>query len=86
MNRFVALTTIDNPYDPFEQFTLWYQFDMEKQYNSCAYLARMARMFSNFSEEENDLQIEEAIDEIIKSDFRKIYKKLVKEVNENEKE
>ena len=86
MNRFVALTTIDNPYDPFEQFTLWYQFDMEKHYNSCAYLARMAKTFPNFSEEENDLQIEEAIDEIIKLDFRKIYKKLVKEVNENEKE
>lgn len=86
MNRLVALTTIDNPYDPFEQFASWYQFDMEKHYNSCAYLARMAKIFPNFSEEENDLQIEEAIDKIIKLDFRKIYKKLVKEVNENEKE
>ena len=86
MNRLVALTTIDNPYDPFEQFTLWYQFDMAKHYTSCAYLPRMAQLFPNFSEEENDLQIEEAIDEIIKLDFRKIYKKLVKEVNENEKE
>ena len=84
MNRFVALTTIDNPYDPFEQFTLWYQFDMEKHYNSCAYLARMAKTFPNFSEEENDLQIEEAIDEIISLDFRKIYKKVIREVDESD--
>lgn len=84
MNRLVALTTIDNPYDPFEQFTSWYQFDMEKQYNSCAYLARMAKTFNNFSEQENDLQIEEAIDEIISLDFRNIYKKVIKEDNEND--
>lgn len=24
------LTTFDNPYDPFEQFTLWWLFDNEK--------------------------------------------------------
>lgn len=84
MNRLVALTTIDNPYDPFEQFASWYQFDMEKQYNSCSYLARMTKTFNNFSEEENNLQIEEAIDEIISLDFRNIYKKVVKEINEND--
>ena len=25
-----ALTTFDNPYDPFEQFTQWFMFDEEK--------------------------------------------------------
>lgn len=78
MARF-ALTTIDNPYDPFTQFDSWFLFDVEKGYNSCGYLARIARTSDEFSEEENDEEIERAIDEIIKYDFENIYKKVKKE-------
>ena len=70
------LTTSDNPYDPFEQFQSWFLFDVEKGYNSCAYLGRIARTSEQFSDEENNIIIEEAIDEIIKYDFRNIYKKV----------
>lgn len=73
------LTTIDNPYSPFEQFTLWMLFDSEKGYNSCAYLGRVARTSDQLSDEENDLEIERAIDEIVKYDFMNIYKKVRKE-------
>lgn len=73
------LTTIDNPYDPFEQFDLWFLFDIEKGYNSCAYLARIARTSDQLSDEENNEEIERAIDEIIKYDFMNIYKKVRKE-------
>ena len=38
-----ALTTFDNPYDPFDQFDQWYMFDTDKGYNSAAYLARIAK-------------------------------------------
>ena len=70
------LTTWDNPYDPFEEFTLWFLFDEEKGYRSCAYLGRIAKTSEEFSEEENNLEIEKAIDEIIQYDFRNIYKKV----------
>jgi hypothetical protein len=70
------LTTFDNPYDPFEQFTSWFLFDVEKGYNTCSYLGRIARTSDQLSEEENELEIERAIDEIIKYDFRNIYKKV----------
>ncbi|NCU27941.1 hypothetical protein EOM86_14690 [Candidatus Nomurabacteria bacterium] len=81
------LTTIDNPYDPFDQFDLWFMFDTEKGYDSCGYLGRIARTSSAFSEDENEEEIERAIDEIIKYDFRQIHKKVRKEVDEtNEKE
>ena len=73
------LTTIDNPFDPFTQFEQWFLFDVEKGYNSCSYLARIAKTSDQFTEDENDKEIERAIDEIIKYDFMNIYKKVTKE-------
>lgn len=78
----VALTTFDNPYDPFEQFDSWFQFDVDKQYNTCGLLGRVARTSDQMSEQENDEEIERAIDEIIKYDFQNIYKKVRKEDNQ----
>lgn len=75
-----ALTTFDNPYDPFDQFDQWFQYDLDKGYNSCAYLDRIARTSDQLSEEENDREIERAIDEIIKYDFMNIYKKVKRQV------
>lgn len=70
------LTTFDNPYDPFTQFTEWFLFDEEKGYHTCGYLGRIARTSDAFSEEENDREVERAIDEIIRYDFRNIYRKV----------
>ena len=72
------LTTFDNPYDPFEQFTSWFMFDVEKGYNSCAYLARIAKLTDDMSDQEISDEINRAIDEIIKYDFMNIYKKVEK--------
>lgn len=76
MGRKYFLTTIDNPYDPSKDFTSWFMFDVEKGYNSCAYLGRIAKTSDILSDEENDLEIERAIDEIISHDFMDIYKKI----------
>ena len=71
------LTTVDNPFDPFDQFDSWYQFDVDKGYNSCSYLARIARTSDQLSDAENEKEIERAINEILKYDFMNIYKKVV---------
>ena len=63
--------------DSFEQFTSWFMFDEEKGYHTCSYLGRIARTSDQLSEEENELENERAIDEILKYDFRNIYKKVV---------
>ena len=79
--RECMLTTIDNPFDPFDQFNSWLMFDMDKGYGSCSYLDRIARTSDQFSDKENNEEIERAIDEIIKYDFRNIYKKVSKEID-----
>lgn len=71
-----ALTTVDNPYSPFTHFTEWMMFDIEKGYNSCAYLGRIARTSDELSDDENDDEIERAIDEIVKLDFLDLYMKV----------
>ena len=70
------LTTIDNPFNPFKDFDSWFLFDVEKGYNSCAQLARIAKTSNEFTEQEEDEEIERAIDEIIKYDFMNIYVKV----------
>ena len=70
------LTTFDNPYNPFDEFTSWFMFDEEKGYHSCAYLVRIAKTSEQLSDEENAQEIEREIDEIIKYDFQNIYKKV----------
>ena len=68
-----ALTTSDNPFNPFTQFSQWYLYDMEKGYNSCGYLARIAKLSDALSPQEVDDEIERAIDEIIQYDYLNIY-------------
>lgn len=77
-----ALTTVDNPYDPFTQFDSWYTFDQDKGYGTCSYLDRIANTSDSLTDEENEREIERAIDDIIKYDFMNIYKKVVLDENE----
>ena len=74
----IMLSTIDNPYDPFDDFNNWFMFDVQKGYNSCAYLARVAQTSDQFTEKETFEEIERAIDEIIEHDFMNVYIKLTK--------
>ena len=75
----VMLTTIDNPYNPFEQFDLWLLFDKEKGYNTCEYLARIVNLTNDMSEKEIDVDTDRAIDDIIVNDPFGIYKKVTSE-------
>ena len=72
----VKTTTFDNPYDPFEQFTLWYLFDTEKGYNTCGKLDRISNYSDDMTEKEVNDEHNRAIDELISFDFLNIYKKV----------
>lgn len=75
------LSTIDNPFDYFEQFDLWNQFDIEKGYYTCQYLAKIVNQKinlydNNLTEKEINEVIEDTIDEIIELNPLNIYKKV----------
>ena len=76
MTKDCMLTTIDNPFNPFEEFTSWFLFDVEHGYNSCSRLARIAKFSDDLTQKEIDEENERAIDEIIENDFLNIYKKV----------
>ena len=78
MDNEYMLTTFDNPFDPFEQFTSWFLFDIEKGYYTCAYLARIVTIGDDYTEKEVNDAIDQAIDTIIENDFLNIYKRVSK--------
>lgn len=80
MHNKCMLSTKDNPFNPLEDFDNWYLYDMEKGYDSCGYLMRIARLSDDFTQKESDVEIERAIDEIIKFNPLNIYIKVSKQV------
>lgn len=70
----VAITTIDNPFDPFDQFKDWFGFDSVQGYNTVDLLGRVANYSNSLPPAEQDLAVEDAIDSIVK--LNPMYKKV----------
>ena len=80
------LTTIDNPYDPFDQFDEWYSYDefrarMENRPTCCAYLARVSMNSDDVSDNEFNRTIGDVIDEIVKLNLSGKFKKVTRPVH-----
>ena len=82
MNDHHMLTTLDNPFDPFDDFTSWYMFDCEKGYNTSSRLARIANIDSEMTQKEVDEELERVMDLIVKYDFEGNYIKVNKKNDE----
>ena len=72
------LTTIDNPFDPFDDFDKWFAFDEAHGYHSCSYLANIMKTSNAFSVEDQMKEKERAIDEIVKFNLNGLYKKVTR--------
>lgn len=59
------LTTVDNPYDPFTDYESWLAFDEQNNYNTNGLLARMALTSNDLTDEENELAINHAVNDIL---------------------
>lgn len=68
--RRFMLTTKDNPFNPFTDYDDWYAFDQQKGYHSTEYQARIAFTSPDLTDEENEMIIDQAIEEIIDIDKR----------------
>lgn len=82
MDRAYMLSTTDNPFDPFNDFTSWYMFDCEKDHNTCALLARIANVNDEMSQKEIEEELERAMDFIVKHDLEDKFIKVHEKQNE----
>lgn len=81
MSKRVSITTIDNPFDPIEDFASWFDFDVEKGYYTCSKLARISNVSDDMTQIEEDEEVERAIDRLIEIDPLDLYRKVIKEDN-----
>ena len=73
MENNCMLTTFDNPYNPFVDFSSWYMFDCENDHNTCGRLARLLNVDNEMTEKEVDEERIRAIDFMLKYDVEGIY-------------
>ena len=74
-------TTSDNPYDPFDEFRQWYQFDVEHGYHTCSLLARVVHTSEALSELDQQLAIQYTVDEILSENVSGVHIKAVKKAD-----
>ena len=75
----VNITTIDNPFDPFDDFNSWFMFDVEKGYYTSSKIARLTHLTDDMTELEESEEVERAIDRLIEIDPLDIYIKVTRE-------
>lgn len=74
------LTTTDNPFDPFDNYAAWFNFDAMAGYHTPSYLARICRSSDDLSEADQARAEEEAMDEIVKMNINGMYRKVSREL------
>lgn len=75
------LTTVDNPFDPFDEYQEWLKYDHTVlHYNTDGLLARFARTSDDLSDKEYNDEINEAITRIMCLDPSGLYRRVRREV------
>lgn len=77
-----ALSTVDNPFNPFENFRDWWNYDTEHNYDCCAILSRLVVDSNDMLDSEKQILIEAAINRFIEADPIGLYIKVVDEVSD----
>lgn len=80
--KHTMLTTVDNPYDPFEDFPRWFEFDTRMGYHTSSFLARICSTTKELSELDYHQAIEQAVDEAVEENVLGLYRKVTKEIED----
>ena len=67
------LTTIDNPFNPKENYKAWNLWDIDNGYNTASYLARILQNFKMVDDEWTQESIDKAQNIIIDNDMLGVY-------------
>ena len=73
------LTTVDNPYDPFDEFDKWLTFDIGKGYNTCGLLARQTSFVSQSSDLNEEFAIQTAMEQLVKDNVLGVHRLVTKQ-------
>ena len=79
MENDYLLTTIDNPYNPFEDFSLWDAFDREKGHNTCDLIGRLSQLSDDMTQREEEAEYDRVAEFIIYHDPHDKYKKFYRQ-------
>lgn len=74
-----ALTTVDNPHNPFENFPKWYDSDVLLGHYTTNKLANRAMTSEELTEDENNDEMMSALDQIIADDPLNLYVKVTED-------
>ena len=83
MAEIKMLTTIDNPFSPFDEFEEWNRFDQEKGYMTVSLLCRCMHAPEELSQEEKDYEMTKESERLARLNLLGNYKLVSKEVNYN---
>lgn len=72
------LTTVDNPFSPFDEYQAWLAYDLALGYDTSGFLGRIALVSDDLSDPAQQMAIDMAIDEIIKENVTGTYRKVTK--------
>ena len=78
------LTTVDNPFSPFDEYPEWYAFDTRHGYQSASLLARVVTISDDLSESDQIKAIEDGIDEILSENVSGMFRKVTREFPDSE--
>ena len=74
------LTTIDNPFNPFEDFDSWKAFDEQQGYYTCELLARVTFSSGELSEADQENAIDRGVLAVLANDSSSLYTVVTREL------